>query len=88
MARIAVAGGTDTMVATPHRAWLLRRQAPPAWVRPQVADLQAALNNAGIPLTILPGVEIQLGPRVAAELSDGTLGTLGDGELCPDRAAV
>ncbi|MBV9849611.1 MAG: capsular biosynthesis protein [Armatimonadetes bacterium] len=80
MARLAVAGGTDTMVATPHRAWLLRREAPPAWVRPQVADLQAALDRAGIPLAVLPGVEIQVGPRVASELKGDTLGTLGDGQ--------
>ena len=79
MARLAVACGTDTMVATPHRAWLLRRQAPPNWVRPQVVDVQAALNREGIALTVLPGVEIQLGPRVASELAGETLGTLGGG---------
>ena len=80
MARVAVAGGTDTVIATPHRAWLLRRQAPPSWVRPKVADLQDALIGANIPLTVLPGLEIQLGPRVAAELSEGMLGTLGNGK--------
>ena len=79
MARMAVADGTDTMVATPHRAYMLRRQAPPSWVRPQVLDLQAALDRESIPLTVLPGVEIPLGHRVASELMAKTLGTLGDG---------
>lgn len=78
MARQAVAGGTDTMVATPHRAWFLRRSARPDVVREHVAGLQESLNRAQIPLKIVPGVEIKLGPRVARDLLDGEIGTLGD----------
>lgn len=78
MARQAVAIGTDTMVATPHRAWFLRRSARPDVVREHVAGLQESLNRAHIPLKIVPGVEIKFGPRVARDLLEGEIGTLGD----------
>jgi protein-tyrosine phosphatase len=81
MARQAVSIGTDTMVATPHRSWFLRRAAKPEVVREHVAGLQDSLNRAKIPLTVLPGVEIKMAPRVAQDLIDGEIGTLGDAGL-------
>ena len=78
MARQAVAVGTDTMVATPHRGWFLGRPARPGTVREHVASLQESLNRAGIPLKIVPGVEIKMAPRVADDLVTGEAGTLGD----------
>jgi protein-tyrosine phosphatase len=78
MARQAVSCGTDVLVATPHRAYGLRRSAPPDWIRRRVADLQASLDRENVPLRIAPGVEIPVGPRVAAELTSGALLTLGD----------
>ena len=78
MARQAVACGTDTMVATPHRAYGLRRTAPPEWVRGQVLAVQTMLDREGIPFNVVPGVEIPLGPLVADELASGQLLTLGD----------
>lgn len=78
MARQAVSIGTDTMVATPHRGWFLRRAARPEVIREHVAGLQDSLNRAHIPLTILPGVELKMAPRVAQDLIDGEVGTLGD----------
>jgi len=78
MARQAVAAGTDTMVATPHRGWFLRRPARPEAVREHVAGLQNSLNRARIPLKIVPGVEIKMAPRVADDLVSGEVGTLGD----------
>jgi protein-tyrosine phosphatase len=78
MARQAVAAGTDTMVATPHRGWFLRRPARPEVVREHVAGLQESLNRAHIPLKIVPGVEIKMAPRVADDLVSGESGTLGD----------
>jgi protein-tyrosine phosphatase len=80
MARRAVTGGTDTMVATPHRAWVLRRNASVNWVTEQVTRVQDALHEAAIPLTVLPGVELQIGPRLAEELSAGEHPTLNHGK--------
>ncbi|MGI4787317.1 MAG: tyrosine-protein phosphatase [Janthinobacterium lividum] len=78
MARLAVASGTDTLVATPHRGWFLHHPARPEVIREHVASLQESLNRAQIPLTVLPGVEIKMGPRVAADLVNGELSTLGE----------
>ena len=79
MARLAVASGTDTLVATPHRGWYLRQPSKPEVIRTHVAMLQESLNRASIPLTVLPGVEIKMGMRVASDLLNGEVGTLGDG---------
>jgi protein-tyrosine phosphatase len=80
MARLAVASGTDTLIATPHRGWFLRQPSRPEVVRAHVASLQESLNRAHIPLRVLPGLEIKMGPRVAADLLNGEAGTLGDGQ--------
>jgi protein-tyrosine phosphatase len=78
MARLAVAGGTEVMVATPHRAAWLRLDAPPHWVRGRVAELQEQIDSNAIALRIVPGVEIPVGPCVASELAGGKLLTIGD----------
>ncbi len=80
MARLAVESGTDTLVATPHRGWYLRQPSKPDVIRAHVAMLQESLNRARIPLTVLPGVEIKMGARIAADLLNGDVGTLGDGQ--------
>lgn len=77
MARLAVADGTDTMVATPHRSWWHRADAPPNWVRERVDALRAELDRAGVPLNVVPGVEIPNGPTVAGDLAAGRLLTIG-----------
>jgi protein-tyrosine phosphatase len=53
LARMTVADGTSTVVATPHA-----RDVDIASVPERVAHLQAALDDAQIKLTVLPGVEI------------------------------
>lgn len=78
MARLAVAAGTDTMVATPHEASFGRSSAPPHWLRGLVKELQFVLGQKQVPLTVVPGVEIKIGPRVAEGLAARTLMTLGD----------
>ena len=78
MARVAVLDGTDIMVATPHRSWTSRTDAPAQWVRDRVDALNAALVNANVPLLVVPGVEIPIGRSVAIDLVDGRLNTLGD----------
>ncbi len=78
MAQQAAAQGTDTLVATPHRGWSLRIPPTPDIIRQRVALLQTELDWARIPLKIIPGLEIKIGPKVAKDLLEGTLGTLGD----------
>jgi protein-tyrosine phosphatase len=79
MAQQAVQQGTDTLVATPHRGWSLRTPPTPDVIKERVARLQAELDWARIPLKIVPGLEIKIGPNVAQDLQEGTLGTLGEG---------
>jgi protein-tyrosine phosphatase len=57
MAEQAVAGGSNVLFATPH---LLTRQdlAKSLQVAGYVAQLQAHLTNAGIPLQLVPGMEV------------------------------
>ena len=78
MARQAVQCGTEIMVATPHRAAGLRRAAPSDWLRGLVIELQGMLDREKVPLRVVPGLEIPVGPRVADELAAGQLLTLGD----------
>ena len=79
MAQQAVQQGTDTLVATPHRGWSLRTPSTPEVIRERVAKLQTELNWAQIPLKIIPGLEIKIGPKIAQDLQEGALGTLGEG---------
>ncbi len=78
IARLAVDGGTDIMAATPHESSANRFSAPADWLRGQVYELQQVLDAKGVPLRIVPGVEIKLGPAVADHLAAGKLLTLGD----------
>ena len=56
LARLAVSDGTRAVVATPH----IRRDflADPSEVCPRVAELQDRLGAEGIPLSVLPGGEL------------------------------
>jgi protein-tyrosine phosphatase len=58
MARLCVADGITHIAATPHcnRAWPFYRPN----ILPRVAAFNAELAKAGVPLTVLPGSEIQL----------------------------
>jgi protein-tyrosine phosphatase len=80
MARFCVADGITHITATPHchrYIHLLR-----ADVLPRVAQLNRDLESAGIPLTILPGSEIQVTDTAAyrREFEAGLFCHLGDGQ--------
>ncbi len=62
LARMTVADGTSTVVATPHA-----RDVDIASVPERVGQLQADLDNAQIELTVLPGVEIAQDDRLTAD---------------------
>ena len=61
LARMTVADGTGTVVATPHA-----RDVDIASVPERVEQLQADLDDAQIDLTVLPGVEIAQDDRLTA----------------------
>lgn len=58
LARLAVRDGTRTVVATPHirRGYL----ADPGEVGERVAELQDRLRTEGVPLSVLPGGELDI----------------------------
>ncbi|HJZ60849.1 MAG TPA: CpsB/CapC family capsule biosynthesis tyrosine phosphatase [Miltoncostaeaceae bacterium] len=58
MARRALDVGTQTVVCTPHRS--PRHRTAPALVHEAVAELRRALAGAGVPLEVLPGLEIAM----------------------------
>ena len=79
MARFCVQDGITHIVATPHchrRLRLLR-----ADILPQVARFNDQLAQAGVPLTILPGSEVQITDTAAyrSDFEAGLYCHLGDG---------
>lgn len=75
MARLAVAEGVHTMLATSHSAeWL--QLGPLSLMETQVATLQAAITAAEIPLTVLPGLEVYMTPETPAHFAAGRVWTL------------
>jgi protein-tyrosine phosphatase len=62
LARLTVADGTSTVVATPHA-----RDVEIASVPERVAVLQAELDKADVPLAVLPGVEVAQDDELTAD---------------------
>ncbi|MEA2496428.1 MAG: protein-tyrosine phosphatase [Thermoleophilaceae bacterium] len=69
MARSAIAGGVDAIVATPHVSWTYAND--PATFPSRVAEVQAAITAAGLPLQVLTGAEVAYG--TLPELSEESL---------------
>ncbi len=63
MARFCVRDGITHVVATPHCHRLTRLLRPD--ILPQVVRLNEELSQAGVPLTILPGSEVQVADTAA-----------------------
>lgn len=72
MARMAVDSGITVMVATPHCRRDRTREIYAAWKL-----LREALEESGIPLQVLPGMEIYGTRETAGMLREGRLFTLG-----------
>lgn len=76
-ARIAVADGIRTLVATPHCRegfYVNEREA----VLAAVARLRGRLAAESVPLEVLPGAEVHLTTELPARVRDGRAPTLGD----------
>lgn len=79
MAQAFVDAGTDTVVVTPHVSWDYPHVTSQL-IRDAVEELRAELDEAGVPLRVLPGAEVALS-RVG-DLPEEELQalTLGDGD--------
>ena len=76
MARIALDDGIETIVATPH--WLVDIGPTPAQIRTAAQQLQTALVDHNIPLTVLPGAEVRADPELPAMVRRDEVMTLAD----------
>jgi protein-tyrosine phosphatase len=86
MARIAVADGICTLVATPHWPGTDEDASRAENVRELTHALQARLEEEKIPLRVLPGHELVILPELPEELARGGALPLGDPPfLCSDE---
>jgi protein-tyrosine phosphatase len=81
IARQFVLEGVDRVAATSHVDPDRGIGVPAAEIRTRVDALQAALNRAGIGLTVLPGHELYLTPEAPAFLQSGKVSTLAGGSF-------
>lgn len=76
-ARMAVADGVRTIVATPHCKegfYVNERDTVVAGVE----RLRGLLRDAGVEVSVLPGAEVHLAPELVARVRDGRAPTLAD----------
>lgn len=77
MARLAVAEGTDTVIATPHQLGNFRHNRG-ADIRRRVQALQELLNANKVPLVVLPGADVRIESDLPQLVASGEVLTLGD----------
>jgi protein-tyrosine phosphatase len=75
MARMACADGITVTACTPHILPSVYDNTGPA-IKTAVAELQGALDQAGIPLRLVTGADVHVAPDLAAGLRDGRVPTL------------
>lgn len=78
MARMAVADGITDIVVTPHLGNGVYHVTSEK-IRRKVASLQQTLLREKIPLQLHPGAEVYLHDRLAENLQNGSVITIGDG---------
>jgi protein-tyrosine phosphatase len=76
-ARVSAADGVATVVATPHcrEGFYVNERDT---VLPAVEKLRKRLLREGVPLEVLPGAEVHIGPDLVARVRDGRAPTLAD----------
>jgi protein-tyrosine phosphatase len=77
MARLAVADGTASVIATPHQLGNFSQNKGDD-IRRRVAELQQRLDTEKIPLQVLPGADVRIEPDMVAGLVRGEVLSLGD----------
>jgi len=79
LCRALVRDRVAAVVATPHQLGPYGFRNSPAKVRAAVADLRAALDDAGVPLTVLPGGDVRIDERLPQLLAEDRVLTVADG---------
>lgn len=77
MARLAVAEGTTTIVATPHQLGSYRRNRGET-IRQFVQELRIQLQQAAIALEVLPGADVRIESDMISLLKSGDVLSLAD----------
>jgi protein-tyrosine phosphatase len=77
MARLAVADGITTIIATPHQLGSFAHNAG-GDIRRRVAELQTQLDAAQIPLQVLPGADVRIDSGMVEAIVRGEVLSLGD----------
>jgi protein-tyrosine phosphatase len=77
MARIALADGIDTIIATPHQLGNYSGNSGQA-IRQRVTELQQRLDDEHLSLRILPGADVRIEPDLVEEIKRGNVLTLAD----------
>lgn len=77
MARIAVAEGIRTVVATPHQLGVYDHNRG-SMIRTRVSQFQKLLERHAVPLSVLPGADVRIMPEMLPGLRSGEILTLGD----------
>lgn len=77
MARMAVEEGTSTIIATPHQLGNFGHNRGDD-IRRRVQELQRRLDEADVPLRVLPGADVRIEADMVAGLKRGDVLTLGD----------
>jgi protein-tyrosine phosphatase len=77
MARLAVDDGTTTIIATPHQLGNFSHNRGDE-IRNLVGEMQRRLDDAHVPLSVLPGADVRIEPELIERIQSGDVLTLGD----------
>ena len=70
MARMAVAGGIGTVIVTPHQLGMFNENRG-QMVRERTTELQRRIQQADIPLRVMPGADVRIEPELIDGLRSG-----------------
>ena len=77
MARMAVAGGIGTVIVTPHQLGMFNENRG-QMVRERTTELQRRIQQADIPLRVMPGADVRIEPELIDGLRSGDTLSLAD----------
>jgi protein-tyrosine phosphatase len=77
MARIALADGIGTIIATPHQLGNYSDNSGET-IRQRVTELQQRLDDEHLSVRILPGADVRIEPNLVEEIQRGNVLTLAD----------